>query len=88
MAGRVDHVKIGDQFGADPKRVEYYQKQLEHINVEMEPGDAVFFHSKYPPTYTLSNFEIICDAYLILILQNSKVKLYLFAYVLKLFRGK
>ncbi|XP_072032982.1 L-proline trans-4-hydroxylase-like [Amphiura filiformis] len=56
-AGRVDHIKIGDQFGADPKRVKYYQEKMEHINVEMEPGDAVFFHSNVLHTAPQNNSD-------------------------------
>ena len=42
--GRVNHVKIGDQTGADPARVEAALARLELVYCEMEPGDAVFFH--------------------------------------------
>ena len=44
-AGRVDHVLTGDQAGADLERVNELAKRLELVYVEMEPGDAVFFHS-------------------------------------------
>lgn len=43
--GRVDHGKTGDQTGADPERVAEAMKRLEHVYVELEPGDAIFFHS-------------------------------------------
>jgi len=43
--GRVNHQLTGDQSGADPERVEQALKRLELVYVEMEPGDAVFFHS-------------------------------------------
>lgn len=42
--GRMDHVKVGDQTGADPERVELLVKQLPLFYVEMEAGDAIFFH--------------------------------------------
>jgi hypothetical protein len=42
--GRVDHVLAGDQAGADPERVAEIAKRLETVSVEMEPGDALFFH--------------------------------------------
>ena len=42
--GRIDHVKVDDQVGADRDRVEQILKRHELIYAEMEPGDAVFFH--------------------------------------------
>ncbi|XP_042208028.1 LOW QUALITY PROTEIN: L-proline trans-4-hydroxylase-like [Homarus americanus] len=42
--GRVDHLDIADQLGADPERVEQAQKVLEHIYVEMKARDMLFFH--------------------------------------------
>jgi ectoine hydroxylase len=42
--GRVEHGKFGDQTGADPERVEAAKKVLEHVYVELEPGDVLFFH--------------------------------------------
>ena len=43
--GRVDHVTIGGQTGADPERVEQAIHRHELRHVEMQPGDALFFHS-------------------------------------------
>ena len=43
--GRVEHVKIGDQVGADPERVAIAQRQFELVYCELEPGDGLFFHS-------------------------------------------
>jgi len=43
---RIDHAKTGDQAGADPKHVAAAQKRFELVYCEMEPGDALFFHSK------------------------------------------
>lgn len=43
--GRVDHVKVGQQTGADPERVEAAVARHELVYCEMDPGDAVFFHS-------------------------------------------
>ena len=43
--GRVEHGRFGDQTGADPERVEEALKRLELVYGEMEPGDALFFHS-------------------------------------------
>jgi len=42
--GRVDHIKTGEQVGADPVRVEAALDRLELLYCELEPGDAVFFH--------------------------------------------
>lgn len=42
--GRIDHVPIGDQTGADPDRVAAVLQRLERVHVAMEPGDALAFH--------------------------------------------
>ena len=42
--GRIDHVLTGEQAGADRQRVEEVLKRLPLVHVEMEPGDALFFH--------------------------------------------
>ena len=43
--GRVNHILTGDQAGADMERVREAEKRLEKIYVEMNPGDALFFHA-------------------------------------------
>ena len=43
--GRIEHVLTGEQAGADQSRVEEILKRLPLVYVEMEPGDALFFHS-------------------------------------------
>jgi ectoine hydroxylase-related dioxygenase (phytanoyl-CoA dioxygenase family) len=43
--GRIDHVSIGDQTGADLERVAETLKVLPSVYVEMDPGDVLFFHS-------------------------------------------
>ena len=43
--GRIDHVQTGDQAGADMERVNEALKRLDLVHVEMEPGDALFFHA-------------------------------------------
>jgi ectoine hydroxylase len=43
--GRVHHQLSGDQAGADPERVQEILKRFDHLYVEMEPGDVLFFHS-------------------------------------------
>ena len=45
LLGRIEHVLAGDQAGADLGRVAEIEKRLEKVYVELEPGDAVFFHS-------------------------------------------
>jgi hypothetical protein len=45
LMGRVDHVLTGEQAGADKERVDEALKRLELVYCEMEPGDAIFFHS-------------------------------------------
>ncbi len=42
--GRIDHVLTGEQAGADMERVNKALERLELVYVEMEAGDAVFFH--------------------------------------------
>lgn len=42
--GRIEHGRFGKQTGADPERVKPIIDRLEHIHVEMEPGDALYFH--------------------------------------------
>jgi ectoine hydroxylase len=43
--GRIEHVLTGEQAGADMERVGEILKRLPLVHVEMEPGDALFFHS-------------------------------------------
>jgi len=43
--GRIDHVLTGDQAGADMERVDACLERMELVHCEMEPGDALFFHS-------------------------------------------
>ena len=42
--GRLAHELTGEQAGANMERVEEAQKVLDHVHVEMEPGDGLFFH--------------------------------------------
>lgn len=42
--GRIDHQLTGDQAGAHQERVQEVLKRLPLVHVEMEPGDALFFH--------------------------------------------
>ena len=43
--GRIDHVLTGDQAGADRERVDEILKRMPLVYCEMDPGDAIFFHS-------------------------------------------
>ncbi|GGA54128.1 L-proline 4-hydroxylase [Edaphobacter acidisoli] len=43
--GRIEHVLTGDQAGADQARVNEVLKRRELVYVEMEPGDALYFHA-------------------------------------------
>ena len=43
--GRIEHVLTGDQAGANMERVNEVLKRLDLVYCQMEPGDAVFFHS-------------------------------------------
>ena len=43
--GRIDHILTGDQAGADMERVNACLDKMELLYCEMEPGDAIFFHS-------------------------------------------
>lgn len=42
--GRMNHMKVGGQTGADPERVQAAVERLPLVYVTMEPGDAIFFH--------------------------------------------
>jgi ectoine hydroxylase len=43
--GRIEHGRYGEQTGADPERTDAAMKVLELVYCEMDPGDALFFHS-------------------------------------------
>jgi ectoine hydroxylase-related dioxygenase (phytanoyl-CoA dioxygenase family) len=45
LMGRIEHGRAAGQTGADPERVEQAMKSMEVVHCEMEPGDALFFHS-------------------------------------------
>ena len=63
--GRIDHMKIGDQTGADPERVAAACTRLELLSVEMQPGDALFFdanllHRSAQNRSEQSRWSLIC----------------------------
>lgn len=43
--GRVNHGFAGEQVGADMVMVNHSLSIMEHVYVELQPGDALFFHS-------------------------------------------
>ena len=43
--GRIEHVLTGEQAGADQSRVDEILKRLDLVYMEMEPGDALYFHA-------------------------------------------
>ncbi|XP_050410387.1 L-proline trans-4-hydroxylase [Patella vulgata] len=44
LCGRIDHTRVGDQMGADMDRVKMIQEICPLKYVELNPGDAVYFH--------------------------------------------
>jgi hypothetical protein len=45
LLGRINHVRIGEASGCDPVRLELIKQRLPIVPVELEPGDACFFHA-------------------------------------------
>ena len=45
LLGRIDHVKIGEQTGADPERTDAAMARFQLVHCELNPGDAIFFHA-------------------------------------------
>jgi ectoine hydroxylase len=45
LLGRIEHGRAAGQTGADPERVEQAMQVMEVVHCELEPGDALFFHS-------------------------------------------
>lgn len=43
--GRVNHITSGEQAGADQEAVQAALERLPHRYIELDPGDALFFHS-------------------------------------------
>ena len=43
--GRIEHGFAGEQVGASQHYVDLSLKTMEHVYVELKPGDALFFHS-------------------------------------------
>ncbi|NEO68848.1 phytanoyl-CoA dioxygenase family protein [Moorena sp. SIO3H5] len=45
VLGRMEVIEMGNTVGTDPQRVQKAMETMEIVNCDMEPGDAVFFHS-------------------------------------------
>lgn len=63
--GRIDHGRFGKQTGADPERVEAAKERLDHAYVELDPGDALYFHgltlhASDANTSEKSRWSVIC----------------------------
>lgn len=56
--GRINHVQVGTQLGADPERVQEAKKSLEHIYVELKAGDILFFHCNLLHTSDNNNSDL------------------------------
>ncbi len=41
---RLNHMKVGDQTGADPDRMAMLEPLFDKLHVEMRPGSVLFFH--------------------------------------------
>ena len=42
--GQMDHIHVGEQIVADPERVKQVMKYCPLLEVEVDPGDCLFFH--------------------------------------------
>jgi len=42
--GRMDHLQVGGQSGADPRRIRLVEDLFERVYCEMSPGSVLFFH--------------------------------------------
>ncbi|MCE9591597.1 MAG: phytanoyl-CoA dioxygenase family protein [Planctomycetes bacterium] len=63
--GRIEHGRFGGQVGANPERVAEIAKKQELVYVEMNPGDALFFHCNTlhrsdPNTSNDPRWSLIC----------------------------
>ena len=58
--GRIEHVQSGDQAGADMERVSAVLERLPLVHCEMEPGDAIFFHSNLLHRSDEPRWSMIC----------------------------
>ena len=44
LAGRITHLTVGEQQGADPERLPYILRDYEEVTLECSLGDVYFFH--------------------------------------------
>lgn len=63
--GRIDHLMVAGQTGADVERVKEIEKVCPMEFVEMEPGDALFFHSNLLHTSGPNNSDLRRWAFLV-----------------------
>ena len=42
--GRLNHTKQAEQMAVEPERLREIMKKVPPVQVEMDPGDALFFH--------------------------------------------
>ena len=56
--GRINHILEGDQAGADPERIKEASKIFPLVYVQMEPGDALFFHCNLLHCSSQNNSEL------------------------------
>ncbi|RUS78566.1 hypothetical protein EGW08_013673 [Elysia chlorotica] len=56
-AGRIDHGAVGNQVGADVGRVAELEKCLDKVYVQLEAGDALFFHCNLLHTSSANNSD-------------------------------
>jgi len=63
--GRIEHNKVGGMIQANTDRVNTISEQLGVISVDMEPGDALFFHSNVLHTSERNNSDMRRWAFLI-----------------------
>lgn len=63
--GRIDHSLFQGQTMADLERVQEIKKQFEHICVDLNPGDALFFHCNILHTSGPNDSDVRRYAYLV-----------------------
>ena len=70
LMGRIDHVHVGKQTGADPARVAAAEAALTRVAFEAQPGDVMFFHSNTLHTSAPNQSDV--DRHLLLVAFNTR----------------
>jgi ectoine hydroxylase len=70
LMGRIDHMFVGKQTGADPDRVAAAEERLPRVAFEAQPGDVMFFHSNTLHTSAPNHSDT--DRHLLLIAFNTR----------------